>query len=58
MVNQVGHPSIVDIFETGRLDDVRPYIVMERLWPAAAVRADEQAVARPRVAILLRSATR
>jgi serine/threonine-protein kinase len=31
VVNQVGHPNIVDIFETGKLDDGRPYIVMERL---------------------------
>jgi serine/threonine-protein kinase len=31
VVNQVGHPNIVDIFETGKLADGRPYIVMERL---------------------------
>jgi serine/threonine-protein kinase len=31
VVNQVGHPNIVDIFETGKLPDGRPYIVMERL---------------------------
>ncbi|MEO6773732.1 MAG: serine/threonine-protein kinase [Kofleriaceae bacterium] len=31
VVNLVGHPNIVDIFETGTLDDGRPYIVMERL---------------------------
>src|SRR5262245_29903030 len=31
VVNQVGHPNIVDIFETGALADGRPYIVMERL---------------------------
>ncbi len=31
VVNQVGHPNIVDIFETGTLGDGRPYIVMERL---------------------------
>src|SRR3954449_10434959 len=29
VVNQVAHPNIVDIFETGTLDDGRPYIVME-----------------------------
>jgi len=31
VVNRVGHPNIVDIFETGALGDGRPYIVMERL---------------------------
>ena len=31
LVNQVRHPNIVDIFETGTLRDGRPYIVMERL---------------------------
>ncbi len=31
VVNTVGHPNIVDIFETGSLPDGRPYIVMERL---------------------------
>jgi serine/threonine protein kinase len=42
VVNQVGHPNIVDIFETGQLDDGRPYIVMERLaGRALSVRADE-----------------
>ena len=42
VVNQVGHPNIVDIFETGKLDDGRPYIVMERLeGQALAYRADE-----------------
>ncbi|HMG56892.1 MAG TPA: protein kinase, partial [Kofleriaceae bacterium] len=42
VVNQVGHPNIVDIFETGTLADGRPYIVMERLCgQSLAVRADE-----------------
>jgi serine/threonine protein kinase len=42
VVNQVGHPNIVDIFETGKLEDGRPYIVMERLeGQPLAHRADE-----------------
>jgi eukaryotic-like serine/threonine-protein kinase len=42
VVNQVGHPNIVDIFETGRLPDGRPYIVMERLeGQPLAYRADD-----------------
>jgi serine/threonine-protein kinase len=42
VVNQVGHPNIVDIFETGSLADGRPYIVMERLCGRSlATRADE-----------------
>jgi serine/threonine protein kinase len=42
VVNQVGHPNIVDIFETGKLGDGRPYIVMERLEGASlSFRADE-----------------
>jgi tRNA A-37 threonylcarbamoyl transferase component Bud32 len=41
VVNQVGHPNIVDIFETGKLADGRPYIVMERLdGQALNARAD------------------
>jgi len=41
VVNQVGHPNIVDIFETGELADGRPYIVMERLeGQSLAHRAD------------------
>ncbi len=42
VVNLVGHPNIVDIFETGHLDDKRPYLVMERLEGVSlAQRADE-----------------
>ncbi len=42
VVNQVGHPNIVDIFETGTLTDGRPYIVMERLeGMPLSYRADE-----------------
>jgi serine/threonine-protein kinase len=31
VVNTVAHPGLVDIFESGVLDDGRPYLVMERL---------------------------
>ena len=42
VVNTVGHPNIVDIFETGTLEDGRPYIVMERLeGMPLSYRADE-----------------
>ena len=42
VVNAVGHPNIVDIFETGKLEDGRPYVVMERLeGQALSCRADD-----------------
>jgi serine/threonine protein kinase len=42
VVNLVGHPNIVDIFETGHLEDQRPYLVMERLEGVSlAQRADD-----------------
>src|SRR4051812_41442790 len=42
VVNTVGHPNIIDIFETGSLPDGRPYIVMERLdGQPLSLRADE-----------------
>jgi len=42
VVNLVGHPNIVDIFETGHLEDKRPYLVMERLEGVSlAQRAEE-----------------
>jgi eukaryotic-like serine/threonine-protein kinase len=42
VVNAVGHPNIVDIFETGTLADGRPYILMERLeGMPLSFRADE-----------------
>jgi len=45
VVNQVGHPNIVDIFETGTLADGRPYIVMERLdGVSLSDRADEDKI--------------
>jgi serine/threonine-protein kinase len=53
VVNCVDHPNIVDIFETGQLDDGRPYIVMERLeGQTLAARADKGRV-RPDLAIAI-----
>jgi serine/threonine-protein kinase len=31
-IAQIGHPNIVDVYDLGRLDDDRPYLVMERLF--------------------------
>ena len=54
VVNTVGHPNIVDIFETGSLPDGRPYIVMERLeGQALSVRADEGKILPDRVITIL-----
>src|SRR5262245_43100686 len=55
VVNQVGHPNIVDIFETGKLADGRPYIVMERLegQPLACRADDGKILADQVIAILL-----
>ncbi|MBA3396259.1 MAG: serine/threonine protein kinase [Deltaproteobacteria bacterium] len=53
-VNQVGHPNIVDIFETGKLPDGRPYIVMERLeGQPLSYRADEGKILPDQVISLL-----
>jgi serine/threonine-protein kinase len=55
VVNQVGHPNIVDIFETGKLPDGRPYIVMERLeGQSLAQRADAGRIPPELAVIVLR----
>jgi tRNA A-37 threonylcarbamoyl transferase component Bud32 len=54
VVNQVGHPNIVDIFETGTLADGRPYIVMERLdGVPLAVHAGERKILTDQVIAIL-----
>jgi eukaryotic-like serine/threonine-protein kinase len=54
VVNQVGHPNIVDIFETGHLVDGRPFIVMERLdGQSLSHRADEAKILPDQVIALL-----
>jgi serine/threonine protein kinase len=54
VVNQVGHPNIVDIFETGHLVDGRPFIVMERLDGQSLSRcADEGKILPDQVIALL-----
>jgi serine/threonine protein kinase len=55
VVNQVGHPNIVDIFETGNLPDGRPYIVMERLeGQSLAHRADQSQLPPELTCVILR----
>lgn len=54
VVNAVGHPNIVDIFETGKLEDGRPYVVMERLeGQPLSFRADEGKVLPDQVIAIL-----
>ncbi|MDQ3369652.1 MAG: serine/threonine protein kinase, partial [Myxococcota bacterium] len=54
VVNEIGHPNIVDIFETGTLHDGRPYIVMERLdGEPLSVRAERPLGPDETIAILL-----
>jgi serine/threonine-protein kinase len=54
VVNQVGHPNIVDIFETGELADGRPYIVMERLGGVPlSQRADQSKILPDQVIAIL-----
>jgi tRNA A-37 threonylcarbamoyl transferase component Bud32 len=55
VVNRIGHANIVDIFETGHLDDGRLYIVMERLEgrPLGAVAMQDKLLPDRVVEILL-----
>jgi len=54
VVNAVGHPNIVDIFETGKLEDGRPYVVMERLeGQPLSTRADEDKILPDQVIAIL-----
>ena len=54
VVNQVAHPNIVDIFETGTFADGRPYIVMERLeGMPLSYRADEAKILPDQVIAIL-----
>jgi serine/threonine-protein kinase len=53
VVNQVGHPNIVDIFETGELPDGRPYIVMERLEGQSLAQRVDASKLEPELAIAI-----
>ena len=54
VVNAVGHPNIVDIFETGKLEDGRPYVVMERLeGQPLSFRADQGKILADQVIAIL-----
>jgi eukaryotic-like serine/threonine-protein kinase len=55
VVNRVGHANIVDIFETGTLEDGRLYIVMERLdgRPLGAVALEAKLLPDRVISILL-----
>ena len=55
VVNRVGHTNIVDIFETGQLEDGRLYIVMERLEgkPLGALAMEQKLLPDRVIAILV-----
>ncbi|HWO25529.1 MAG TPA: serine/threonine-protein kinase [Kofleriaceae bacterium] len=53
VVNQVGHPNIVDIFETGKLPDGRPYIVMERLEGKSLATCADEGRVEPELALVV-----